>query len=120
MYTVTIRGDGQVQWWGSRYVAVKGSAKARVSRAAVARLRLGVANARVFRLKSRYDQGTITDLPSATVTVRVGQRIKRIYHYHGDLRAPKRLFTLECLVDRIAGSRRWVGRSTAGMCRQFR
>jgi Domain of unknown function (DUF6438) len=117
IYTITLRGNGDAVYVGRRHVSVVGTRRAHLSRAAIRRLRNGVAQARVFTLRNRYDSLTVTDLPYAVVTIRVGSRTKRIYHYFGDQSAPERLETLECLVDRIARSSRWVGRDMADFCR---
>jgi hypothetical protein len=117
IYSVTVHGDGRVVYVGTRFVAAAGTRRARISPAAVKRLRKGVSRARVFGLASRYDRSNVSDLPAARLTVRVGPRTKRIYHYFGDMGAPKRLWTLECLIDTVARTSRWVGHTTADLCR---
>ena len=116
VYSVTVHGDGRVVFVGERFVTAKGVRRATLSKTQVQRLVKGVQQARVFQLANRYDQMSVTDLPSAILTIRVGSRTKRIYHYQGDRRAPKRLATLECLVDRTARTTRWIGRGNSLPC----
>ena len=59
---------------------------------------------------------SITDLPSAKLIVQVGPRTKRIYHYLGDMTAPEKLTRLECTVDRLLRTKRWVGPGNAYAC----
>lgn len=116
IYTVTVYGDGRTVFVGKRFVAATGERRARLSRSRVADLRAAVTRARVFTLQDRYDEMRITDLPSIKLTFRVGPRTKRIYHYLGDRSAPERLRRLECQIDRLARTSRWVGKPTSSYC----
>jgi hypothetical protein len=116
IYSVTVRADGRVVFVGKRFVAATGVRRARLSKAKVSELRKAFSRARVFRLRDRYDDMTVSDLPSALLTVRLGERTKHVYHYLGDSTAPKRLGRLECLVDRIARTSRWIGRPDSVPC----
>lgn len=109
-YVVTVRADGRVVYVGRRGVLVRGVRRARLGPTAMRKLRRAVSSTDVFRLDSRYEEMSVTDLPSAKLTVQVGSRTKRIYHYLGDFTAPEKLTRLECTVDRILRTRRWVGR----------
>jgi hypothetical protein len=116
IYTVSVRGDGTTAFVGRRFVAATGERRARLSRSRVADLRAAVTRARVFTLRDRYDKMLVTDLPSVKLTFRVGSRTKRIYHYLGDRSAPERLRRLECQIDRLARTSRWVGKPTSSYC----
>jgi hypothetical protein len=117
VYTVSVTGDRRVVFVGRRFVDAVGVRRARLSPRRFARLRAAVTAARVFTLRSRYDEMLVTDLPSSILTVRVGPRRKRIYRYHGDRSAPERLRLLECQIDRLARTSRWVGKPTTSYCR---
>jgi hypothetical protein len=116
IYNVSARGDGRTVFFGRRFVDALGVHRARLSRARVASLRAEVTRARVFTLRDRYDLMRVTDLPSVVLTIRVGSRTKQIHHYLGDASAPERLKRLECQIDRLAGTSRWVGRSVSSYC----
>jgi hypothetical protein len=115
-YVVTVRADRRVVYVGRRGVLVQGVRRARIGPTAMRKLRRAVSATGVFGLNSRYDQMSVTDLPSAKVTVQVGSRTKRIYHYLGDMTAPAKLTRLECTVDRILRTRRWVGEGNEYPC----
>ena len=115
-YVVTVRADRRVVYVGRRGVRVKGVRRARITPSALRNLRRALSSTGVFKLDDLYDDMSVTDLPSAKLTVQVGSRTKRIYHYQGDLTAPERLTRLECTVDRILRTKRWVGRGNEYVC----
>ena len=115
-YVVTVRADRTVVYVGRRGVLVRGVRRARIGPTAMRKLRRAVAATDVFNLDSRYDEMSVTDLPSAKLIVQVGLRTKRIYHYLGDMTAPGKLSRLECTVDRLLRTKRWVGPGNAYAC----
>ena len=52
-----------------------------------------------------YDQPSCRDYP----VVEIEWRAYRLVHFWGDRRAPPRLHEIEATLDRIAGTRRWLG-----------
>ena len=113
IYSVTIFSDGRVEYQGKPFVKEKGRHVDRVSVQELQKLTAEVDSAQFFSLDDEYSGITIgdiyttaTDLPTTIVTVVRGGKTKKVEDYMG---APKRLYELEQLIDRITRSCRWVG-----------
>jgi hypothetical protein len=63
-----------------------------------------------FSLEDEYSGFGITDMASATTSIRLGSRYKSIYHYFGDPSAPEGLKHLYSDINRILNTKQWVGR----------
>jgi hypothetical protein len=103
-YTVTVTGDGRVEYEGRRFVHDIGRKSATISRADVARLMRAVERARYFDLEDRYT-APITDNPTTITTVRAAGRFKRVIDY---IVGPPALKDLEHAIDVVAGTSLWV------------
>jgi hypothetical protein len=103
-YTVTITGDGRVEYEGKQFVHVTGRATATISPAEVAALVEAFDKAGYFTLNDRYT-ANITDMPTTITSIRIGERFKQVIDYYG---APQVLKDLEKQIDRVAGTARWV------------
>lgn len=108
MYTVTVDQGGAVTFDGKRFVASTGNHSARVDAQALSRLRQAVEASDFFALKDCYCERNVTDLPSAIVTVNLGDRKKTVRHYAGDRSAPPALIELQEQIDRLASTERWI------------
>jgi len=104
-YTVTITGDGRVEYEGKEFVQVKGRASATIRPQDVAALVEAFEKARYFELQDKYT-ANITDMPTTITSIRLDGRYKRIVDYYN---APPGLKELERLIDRVAGTEKWVG-----------
>lgn len=104
VYTVTIDGDGAVTYDGRQFVRVSGRKTARITRDTVRALAAEFARIDFFALKDEYT-AMVSDLPTVYVTLRQGDRTKRVKDYFG---APPALRNLERHIDEAAGVRQWV------------
>jgi hypothetical protein len=108
MYTVTVDHSGAVTFDGKRFVARTGSHSARVDTQALSGLRDAVKASNFFALQDCYCERNVTDLPSAIITVTLGDREKTVRHYAGDRRAPPALIELQDRIDELASTERWI------------
>jgi hypothetical protein len=112
-YSLRILGDGTVEYIGREYVRIKGTASSRISAAAVQGLIEAANRARFFDLADKYDHivspdgsvMSVSDLPTTTTTIRIGDRHKKVVDYVG---APPALVALEREIDRVAHTVRWI------------
>jgi hypothetical protein len=113
VYSVRITGDGAVEYIGKQYVRVVGPARKRISVAAVQQLLEFIERAGYFQMEPEYryligpngSRGSVTDLPTTTTSVRIGDRRHRIVDYAW---APDALREIERAIDRAAGTARWI------------
>jgi hypothetical protein len=124
VYTVTVYGDGRVEYRGFRFVE-KRSARATLSAEQVEVLVAAVNDARYFSLRDSYRTERdgcptfVTDHSSAFTSVTVGGSTKRIHHDLGCRERvgadglgrsyPPGLTELEEKIDRVVNTARWVG-----------
>ena len=124
-YTVTVRGDGLVQFntrddhfkstaaqvhleYNGHNVLLPGPHTARVDPVVVARLFRRFREANFFGLRKEYVYSA-TDNPTQVLTVRVGKATKTVTDYMGTMAGmPQDVRNLEEAVDEIAGTSRWV------------
>src|SRR5262245_5862365 len=113
VYSVRILGQGDVEYTGKAHVRVVGPARRRISVAAVRQLLDIVERAGYFQMEPEYryligpdgSRGTVTDLPTTTTGVRIGDRRHRVVDYAF---APDALRQIERAIDRTAGTARWI------------
>ena len=103
-YTVTITGDGRVEYEGKQFVRVTGRATTTIPSADVAALVEAFEKAGYFNLNDRYT-ANITDQPTTTTSIRIGERFKQVIDYYG---APQVLKDLERQIDKVARTAQWV------------
>jgi hypothetical protein len=115
-YAVSIDAVGNVTYDGGEFVRVKGRGTARIPPSQVAELAAAVQRIGFFKLKNRYD-APVTDLPTTYVTVTSNGVTKRIEDYVG---APDALKEFEALIDRTAGTGRWIRIDVENLERLFR
>ena len=110
VYTVTIHGDGRVEYNGADFVEVTGAQTAAVAPSAVQALADRLTEAGYFDWDDSYMNQDVTDLPYVISSVTLSDgTTKRIEHYHGDGSAPDELTDLENLIDETANTAQWVG-----------
>jgi len=113
VYWVRITGDGHVEYVGKEHVRVVGPASTRISEASVRQLLNRIERAGYFQMEPEYRyltgpngaRGTVTDLPTTTTSVRIGDRHHRVVDYAW---APDALHDIERAIDRTAGTARWI------------
>lgn len=110
VYTLTIHGDGRVEYNGTDNVEVTGPQTATIDPATVQSLGDAIARAGYLDFEDAYTNQDVTDLPSAITSITFADgTTKRIEHYHGDQSAPEVLTQLEDRIDETANSAQWVG-----------
>ena len=118
-YVLTISSDGSVVFDGKEETKVKGKATGSISKEDLGALIAQFDKVKFFELEERYEFGNcpikISDTPSAITTLRVNGKTKTVRHYLGCVKddprhtsIPPGLMELEQMIDRIAGSKRWV------------
>lgn len=118
-YTVTIHGDGAVEYVGRQFVGRRGRVTDRVPPGDVAALvkKLDAAHFDRLYVPIPCPKGIATDNPTSILTVdRGGGRVHRVEHYHGNLCAPPELSVLEVAVDEVAKTSRWTSCAPAEFC----
>lgn len=110
VYTVTIHGDGRVEYNGTDFVEVTGPQTATIDPAAVQSLADRMTAAGYFDWNDAYINQEVTDNPYAITSITLSDgTTKRIEHYYGDFSAPEALTELEALIDETANTAPWVG-----------
>lgn len=112
VYSVRVYEDGTVLYRGDWHVRVRGGRQARLSPANLDALREAFRRSDFLGLTYRC-QFARTDNPTARVFFAAGGKARLINHYHGCDGVPRDLTTLEDDIDRIVGTSRWVGPSSA-------
>jgi len=112
-YTVTIHGDGRVEYDGKRHVKEKGAQEGRLEPDTIKALTKEFAKANFLTLSEDYSGEKCTryctDMATAVTEIEVKELKHRVKHYYGCGGAPKVLFDLESAMDKIANTERWTG-----------
>ena len=112
-YTVTIYGDGRVEYDGEGHVAEKGKREGRVEADTIRALTLEFAKAKFLTLPADYLEANCrrycTDMPTAVTELSVRGVSHNVKHYYGCAGVPKTLFELESAIDKSADVERWTG-----------
>ena len=111
-YSVTVHGDGTVNYKGSWYVSIKGEHSTRVNQATCVQLLDRFRKANFFAMRSEYRAG-VTDNPTYCLELVVGSKKKTVTDYVGNwVGMPAVVSELEEAVDDTADSARWVTASS--------
>lgn len=108
VYSVTLFSNGTVLYKGEEFVKEMGIRHGSINESAYSTLLDRFRKEGFFQMNDSYTAYMITDLPSAFLTVQIGDQEKRVDHYHGDTTAPDILDTLEDAVDMSGGVTRWT------------
>lgn len=118
VYAVTVHGDGDVEYVGTRFVRIKGAQKAKVKPEQVAQIFEILGRARFFALEDRAFSWCF-DSPSVSVSVSADGRSKRVSSdasCSGAKSGVQAGFVQAAdQIDKILGSDRWV--RCDGSCR---
>ena len=111
-YTVTLHGNGAVEYFGKSRVDMPGSQKGSVDPRHVLDLLQTLKEIHFFELQERYFEDC-SDLPTAIVTLREDGRFKQVSNYYGGCERKTSgpqvdLAKLSGQIDAIAQSSRWV------------
>lgn len=126
VYSLTVHGDGRVDYLGERHVRVVGEEHWTIAPVAVNELFGAFVRAQYLQLVTPKESGVhVSDLPSADTELRLGGKQHAIHHYGpnenvllGQGPATEELSRLERLVDTLTGSERVVlcGGRSAKIC----
>lgn len=105
-YSVTIHGNGTVDYEGIRFVETTGHKAYQIPVQQVRELVTLVYAFNYFSLDDKYE-APITDLPSAITTVTIGDKTKSVDNYGNS--GPKLLENLELKIDKIANTKELIG-----------
>jgi hypothetical protein len=112
-YTVTIHGDGRVEYEGKMHVKEQGPHEGRVEPGQIKSLLNEFATAKFLTLSEDYSEQNCkrycTDMPTAVTELKVKEASHHVKHYYGCGGAPKALFDLESAIDKLAKVERWTG-----------
>ena len=107
-YTVTLHGDGRVEYTGGSYVLVPGPHVAHVDVKTVRALLDEFRRADFLSARPRYESDT-TDGPSQTIKLRYEGKEWQVYSYVGfSAGLPEVIGSLQEKIDKAAGTERWV------------
>lgn len=111
IYSVQIEGDGTVTYFGERFVAIEGQHKTKISPQEVDALLKQFEAAGFFSLLDEY-RAEVTDNPTITIGLQVGDRKKMVVDYVGRMAGmPPTVTALELEIDRVAGTGIWINAS---------
>jgi hypothetical protein len=115
-YDLAICEDGTVTYRGDGCVRVKGMQSAKIDPAEVQKLVQAFFDIDYFGLTDYRWGGT--DASGAYTSLTIGERHKYVADY-GDV-APQKLKQLENMIDKVAGSDRWINIDAAGVREKVR
>jgi hypothetical protein len=103
-YSLSVYGNGSVNYGGKSFVAVKRNQVSTVSQEDVQTLLDKANEIGYFGLKDKYT-APLPDLPTTITSITIEGVKKRIVDYAG---APDGLKAFEEMIDQISGSAKWV------------
>lgn len=112
-YTVTIHGDGRVEYDGKGHVREKGAREGRIEPDTIKALASEFAKAKFLTLSEDYSGENCvrycTDMPTAVTELNFKEVSHRVKHYYGCGGAPRALFDLESAIDKLVNTQNWTG-----------
>lgn len=112
-YTLTIAGDGRVDYAGKSYVKETGTKKDQIDKAALRQLIAEFARVKFWAFAEDYTgdkcKRQCTDMATVITELSVKGVSHRVKHYYGCAGVTKDLFELESAIDRAAKSEQWTG-----------
>jgi hypothetical protein len=113
-YTLTIHGDGRVEYSGKSHVKETGAREGRVRADEVRMLVSQFGQIKFWEIADEYSEtkckGQLwTDMPTAITQLAVGGKAHRVTHYYGCAGAPKSLWSVESAIDKTANAQQWTG-----------
>ncbi|AFL86574.1 hypothetical protein Terro_0224 [Terriglobus roseus DSM 18391] len=107
-YTVTLHGDGRVEYTGVSYVLVPGTHVAHIDRKAVRDLLDEFRRADFLSARPRY-VADVTHASAQTITLRYEGKEWQVYSYFGfSAGLPEVVGSLQEKIDKATGTERWV------------
>jgi hypothetical protein len=114
VYSLTIFGNGRVEYYGEEYVEITGTQTAQITQDEVRELVDVFYRIKYFNLHDEYRfefsiHGvwiSVTDQPTEITSITINGFRKQVLDYYA---APEKLKDLEDKIDEIAGTERWIG-----------
>ena len=97
IYTITIKSNGDVSYFGKRFVDNEGLFSTSITPKEINQLKAKIEAIQYFKLEDAYDSG-VTDIPSTITSVKVKGKVKHIKNRH---RGPAELREFEKLIDQF-------------------
>ena len=112
VYSVTVHGNGLVEYFGEFRVDIPGAQTARIPPGSVKNLLRDFDEIHFFELKDKYFEGC-TDMPTAIISVSVQGKTKEVSNHFGGCEGAKAgpqvdLAKLAEEIDKAAGADRWI------------
>ena len=113
-YTLTIHGNGQVEYEGLTNVKKTGKASGTIEDADLRAILSAFAKSDFYSVGENVSQSKCTcrqctDLPTIRIAIEVAGSGHKVDHYHGCGCATKELWKLEDEIDRIVKTSQWTG-----------
>jgi Domain of unknown function (DUF6438) len=112
-YTITISGDGRLEYNGKLHVTEKGLREGHLETDQVKSLLKEFTTAKFLAISEDYSEKNCkrycTDMATVVTELSVKGTSHRVKHYYGCGGAPKALFDLESAIDKLANVERWIG-----------
>ncbi len=109
VYELSISGNGNVEFNGNNFVEFPGKHTITIPLDSLRILLHQIDTCGWFNLHDEYTNMSVSDAPSAIITVVIGSKTKTINHYHGDMSSPPILKSIERRIDEIARSAQFIG-----------
>lgn len=104
VYTVIMKSDGSLRYYGKRYVEKKGKLTGQVSKSRFNQLAQFIKDADFMELEHSYDR-PVTDLPTVYTKVVMDGRQKVVRNYANA--GPTKLWAIEQLIDKLLAEAEW-------------
>lgn len=113
-YSITIHGDGRVEYEGKNHVKTKGTQQGQIEKNQIRALVSEFAKTKFWEIDEAYSETKCkgrycTDMATVITEIRIKATVHRVEHYYGCGGAPKSLFDLESQIDKSAHSEKWTG-----------
>jgi len=113
-YSLTIHGDGRIEYNGKSHVKETGTRDGRIEVDKIRELASQFAKIKFWGITADYSEAKCrgrmcTDMATVVTEISIKGVTHRVNHYYGCGRAPKSLFDLESAIDKSANSEQWTG-----------
>jgi len=115
VYTVRVSADGELVYYGERFVEAEGDRTGEIEPAEVERI-WGLAQAaKIFELEEHYGVGNpacgppIADMPGTTVAIRADERVHSVFRDDGCEYRPEGWRALVSAVTELPEVQAWIG-----------
>ena len=113
-YSITIHGDGRVEYSGKSYIKEVGTREGTIDTDKIRALTSVFAKMRFWGIAEDYSAAKCkgrmcTDMATSITRLTIKGVTHSVKHYYGCGSAPKSLFDIESAIDKSANSEQWTG-----------